>query len=104
MKTFAACGFEMKIVNVSTRKFDNCGRTRAVGQVSADCSPRSSALPSVGITKHTDFVALLLRACGGSGHAMAQAIGCLGRFDDRGSRINLDRTLANREVISGRFL
>ncbi len=58
---------------------------------------RSSALPSVGITKRSYFAALRLS------HSAAQAW-CLGRFEDRGSRINQGRTLPNREVISRQFL
>ncbi len=58
----------------------------------------SSALTSVGITKRSHFTALPLLPFGVSGHLVSQAIWCLGRFDDRGSRMNQGRTLPNREA------
>ncbi len=74
------------------------GQVLSVKEVSADCSsavrlchPRE--LPN----------ARILPLCG-SGHLAAQDIWSLGRFDDRGSRINQGRTLPNREVISRHFL
>ncbi len=75
MNTFAACGFELKTVNVSARNLDHCGQTIAVGQGSV-CGLfiRSSALPSVGITNRLHFVALPLHSFGGSGHLVAWQI------------------------------
>ncbi len=75
MKTFAAGGFEIKTVELSARKLEYCGRTRAVGQGSGrGLFIRSSALPSAGMTKRSHFAGLPLRSLGGSGHLVARQI------------------------------
>ncbi len=70
----------------------------SVKELSADCSSAVRLCHPWELPN-----ARILPLCG-SGHSAAQDIGSLGRFDDRGSRINQGRTRPNREVISGQFL
>ena len=105
MNTFAACRFEIKTIKGSAPKLDHGGRSSAVGEGSVRGRfIRSSALPSAGITKRSHFAALRLKQFDVLDHSVAQAIWCLGRFDDGGSWMNHGRTLPNREVISRQFL
>jgi hypothetical protein len=65
MNTFAACGFEMNPAKMESRKLDHCDWIRSAGQGTVRrLFIRSSALPSVGITARTHFVACRLKAFG----------------------------------------